>query len=66
MTFEHFQKDYCKHQGATLNFDGEDTAVKACSYKNLRPAQSWADWQRCTEENCPFMKELKEWKEENW
>lgn len=52
-----FQKNYCKHQSAILSFDGNEEAVKACSYKDGKAAQSWTDWQPCTKENCPALKE---------
>ena len=52
-----FRKKYCKHQMAIIKFNKEDGAVPACCFKNETPAQSWEDWQPCTKENCPALKE---------
>ena len=52
-----FRKHYCKHQGAIMRFNEKDGAVLACAYKYGKPAQSWDDWQPCTKENCPALKE---------
>lgn len=58
--FKWFRDEYCSHPGAYLKFDKDEPSVLACSYKYERRAESWADWQKCTEENCPFMRKLKE------
>lgn len=52
-----FRKHYCKHQGAIMRFNEKDGAVLACGYKDGQPAQTWDDWQPCTKENCPALKE---------
>lgn len=54
--FEDFRDNYCDHQRAYLRFEGDEEAVKACSYKNECPSRSWTDWQKCTLENCPFFR----------
>ena len=51
-----FRAHYCKHQGATLEFDKDDGAVPACCYKDGKLAECWADWQPCTQDNCPALK----------
>ena len=40
-----------------MRFNEKDGAVLACAYKDGKPAQSWDDWQPCTKENCPALKE---------
>lgn len=52
--FESFAKKYCKHQGAYMSFGEEGKSYPACSYKGEQEARSWADWQKCNEQNCPF------------
>ena len=52
-----FKENYCRHQGGYLEFEKGKGAVLACCYKNGRPAQGWDDWQPCTKENCPALKE---------
>ena len=52
--WEKFRDLYCRHQMAYLRFGDDEQASKACSFKNGKPAQSFDDWQKCTEENCPF------------
>ncbi len=52
--FQSFAKKYCKHQGAYMSFGEEGKSYPACSYKDEQEAQSWADWQKCNEQNCPF------------
>lgn len=59
LRFSDFRDNYCKHQAAYLSFEGEE-AVKACSYKEGKVASAWSDWQPCTSENCPALKEIKE------
>ena len=51
-----FRKNYCKHQGAILEFNKEEGPVLACCYKDKKLAQLWEDWQPCTKENCPALK----------
>lgn len=71
--FELFSKQYCHHRGYTghalpngilLGEDVEEGTEgyvgHGCSYKNLHPSKNWDDWQKCCEENCPFMKALME------
>lgn len=57
--FETFRDDYCRHQMAWLKLDGKDKdAVQACNFKNKKLAESWADWQKCEEANCPFFRDM--------
>lgn len=51
-----FRQNYCKHIGGYLEFNKDEGPVKACCYKDGKPAQGWADWQPCTKENCPALK----------
>ena len=55
--FSEFRDNYCKHQGAWLEFDKDEGTVKACCFKDGKPAEGWADWQKCCKENCPALKE---------
>jgi len=57
VSFETF-KPYCNKQMAFRSFGKDQPAVAACSFKNERPAKSWDDWQPCSEENCPFMRQI--------
>ena len=52
-----FRKNYCKHQGAFIEFEEGKGAVLACCYKGGKSAECWSDWQPCTKENCPALKE---------
>lgn len=54
--FSEFRDNYCKHQGAWFEFDEGEGVVKACGFKDGKPARSWADWQKCCKENCPVLK----------
>ena len=56
--FEHFRDNYCGHQSGTLKFDSEEDPVPGCTYKNEVNASCWADWQKCTIENCPFFQKF--------
>lgn len=55
-----FRDKYCGHQNSRLRFGDEEEAVPACSFKNEKPATCWDDWQKCNEQNCPFMKGVSE------
>ena len=52
-----FRKNYCKHQGAFIEFEEGKGAVLACCYKGGKSAECWSDWQPCMKENCPALKE---------
>lgn len=52
-----FRKHYCKHQSAFTEFEKGQGLVPVCCYKDGKPAESWADWQPCTQDNCPALKE---------
>ena len=60
--WERFRDKYCNKQMATLKFnemgeqDKDGKKQKACCYKNEKNARCWDDWQRCTYDNCPFLK----------
>lgn len=54
-SFERFQ-EYCRHNGATLQFDEEEGPVTACGFKDGKLAQSWSDWVKCEKKNCEFFK----------
>lgn len=56
--FERF-REYCKHQSGTYKPEGEENFVRGCTFKNEQSATCWADWQKCNEQNCPFMKGVK-------
>jgi hypothetical protein len=44
---------------AWLKLDGKDKdAVQACNFKNKKLAESWADWQKCEEANCPLFRDM--------
>lgn len=61
--YELLRDHYCSHASGYLRFPRDDKEAKvvlACSFKNVRPAKSWDDWQPCTEANCPFLKRLKD------
>ena len=60
MNFKWFRDEYCSHANAYLRFEKDGPTELACSYKNEQSAKTWDDWQKCTEENCPFMRKLKE------
>lgn len=54
--WERFRDNYCKQQMAYRQFAKDEPSVKACCYKNEQRAKTWDDWQKCTYDNCPFMK----------
>jgi hypothetical protein len=56
--FEWFRDEYCSHQSAYHSFGKDEPAVAACLYKDGKPAAGFADWQKCTKENCPFIKRI--------
>ena len=63
--WEDFRDNYCSKQGAVLKFnvagkvDHEDgTAHKACCFTPKNIKEPWDNWQRCTYENCPFLKKI--------
>ena len=63
--WEDFRDNYCSKQGAILKFnaagkvDHEDgTAHKACCFTPNNIKEPWDNWQRCTYENCPFLKKI--------
>ncbi len=76
--FKLFSEQYCNHRGYmghTLPNGillGEDVeqgmegySGYGCSYRYEHLSRTWDDWQKCCEENCPFMRKLKEWKSTN-
>ena len=56
--FETF-KPFCNKLNGYRSFAKDEPAVEACSFKNERPAESWDDWQKCNEANCPFMRKIR-------
>ena len=52
-------KSYCKHQMSRLKFDDDEFASDACCFKDEKTATCWDEWQRCNEQNCPFLKGVK-------
>ena len=76
--FKLFSEQYCNqrgYMGHTLPNGillGEDVeqgmegySGYGCSYRYERLSRTWDDWQKCCEENCPFMRKLKEWNTTN-
>ena len=57
--FNWFRDKYCIHQSGSITFGDEEEASRGCTYKDEKNATCWADWQKCNEENCPFMKGVK-------
>ena len=53
-------KSYCKHQMSRIKFDDDEFASDACCFKDEKAATCWDEWQRCNEQNCPYMKGVKE------
>lgn len=58
--YELLRDHYCSHASGYKRFEKDGPVVLACSFKNLRPAKGWDDWQQCKEENCPFLKRLRD------
>ncbi len=56
INFEWFRDKYCIHQAGSITFGDDEEASRGCTYKDEKDATCWADWQKCNEENCPFMK----------
>lgn len=56
--FETF-REYCKHQSGSIKFGDDEEASRGCTFKDERSATCWDDWQKCNEQNCPFMKKMK-------
>ena len=54
--WERFRDLYCKKQMAYRSFAKGEPAVKACCFRNERNAKQWSEWQKCTYNNCPFLK----------
>ena len=61
--WEDFRDNYCKKQNAILCFDEmgkidrkDGTAHKACCFTPKYINEPWDNWQRCTYDNCPFLK----------
>ena len=52
-----FRDLYCRHQMAYIKFGDDEYASAACNFKDGKAAQCWDDWQKCTEDNCPFRKQ---------
>lgn len=52
-------RDYCKHQSGSIKFGDDEEASRGCTFKDERSATCWDDWQKCNEQNCPFMKKMK-------
>ena len=59
INFEWFRDKYCIHQAGSITFGDDEEASRGCTYKDEKDATCWADWQKCTRENCPFMKGVK-------
>ena len=56
--FERF-RSYCKHQSGSIRFGDDEEASRGCTFKDEKTATCWDDWQKCNEQNCPFMKGAK-------
>lgn len=66
--FDILSKQYCSHRGYRGHkipgtdiilgneAEGDESVGYGCSYKYERSAKNWSDWQKCSEENCPFMR----------
>lgn len=60
--WERFRDNYCKRQTAILCFnemgkkDKDGKPQKACCFRNKRKDKPWDNWQRCTYDNCCFIK----------
>ena len=52
-------RPYCKHQMGSIVFNGDEDPSMGCTFKDKKSATCWADWQKCNEQNCPFMEEIK-------
>lgn len=50
---------YCKHQSGSIVFEGDEEASPGCTFKDEKSATCWDDWQKCNEQNCPFMRKVK-------
>lgn len=57
--FERFRDNYCIHKSGTFKPKGEEVFVRGCTFKDEKPAECWDDWQKCNEQNCPFLKGVK-------
>ena len=57
--FEWFRDKYCSHQSGSIRFGDEEHFSLGCTFKDEQSATCWNDWQKCNEQNCPFMKGLK-------
>lgn len=63
--WEHFRDCYCSHKSGIVKFDeyghyskSKDGEKKCgCTFKNEKTAHCWDEWQICSYENCPFIKE---------
>ena len=70
--FDIFSEQYCSRRGYRGHkipgtdiilgdpADGDGSTGYGCSYKYERSSRNWNDWQKCCEENCPFMRKLSE------
>ena len=56
--FDRF-RTYCKHQQGRIKFGDDEFASDGCTFKDEKPATCWDDWQKCNEQNCPFMEGVK-------
>lgn len=60
--WEDFRDNYCKKQGALFPFDEmgkkikEGELQKACCFRDKSIKEPFDNWQRCTYDNCPFIK----------
>lgn len=63
LNFEWFRDKYCSHQSGSIRFGDDEHFSQGCTFKNEQSANCWDDWQKCNEQNCPFMKGLKNEKE---
>jgi len=52
-------REYCKHQSGSIKFGDDEEVSLGCTFKDERSATCWDDWQKCNEQNCPFMKKMK-------
>ena len=64
--WEDFRDNYCIKQGAILKFNAtgkvdhkDGIGHKACCFTPKNIKEPWDNWQRCTYENCPFLKSHK-------
>lgn len=60
--WERFRDEYCNKQMAIMKFnemgelDKDGKKQKACCFRDKHINEPFDNWQRCTYDNCPFLK----------